>query len=112
MFQNFDDDNSTNDVAPRVKALRARLAKRKLDGLIVPREDEYQGEYVPAANERLKYISGFGGSAGTAIILARKAALFVDGRYILQAPKQTDTKLFSKLSILCKPRRRNGLLPQ
>ncbi|CAI8175148.1 MAG: Aminopeptidase YpdF [Alphaproteobacteria bacterium] len=100
MFQNFDDDHSTNDVAPRVKALRARLAKRKLDGLIVPREDEYQGEYVPAANERLKYISGFGGSAGTAIILARKAALFVDGRYILQAPKQTDTKLFSIVDIM------------
>ena len=64
------------------------------------REDEYQGEYVPAANERLKYISGFGGSAGTAIILARKAALFVDGRYILQAPKQTDTKLFAIVDIM------------
>ena len=64
MFQNFDDDSSINLVAPRVKALRARLTKLKLDGLIVPREDEYQGEYVPTANERLKYISGFGGSAG------------------------------------------------
>ena len=100
MFQNFDDDSSINLVATRVKALRARLIKLKLDGLIVPREDEYQGEYVPAANERLKYISGFGGSAGTAIILARKAALFVDGRYILQAPKQTDTKLYSIVDIL------------
>ena len=100
MFQNFDDDSSINLVAPRVKALRARLTKLKLDGLIVPREDEYQGEYVPAANERLKYISGFGGSAGTAIILARKAALFVDGRYILQAPKQTDTKLYSIVDIM------------
>ena len=94
MFQSFDDDSSHKDVAPRVKSLRARLAKMKLDGLIIPREDEFQGEYVPAANERLKWISGFGGSAGTAIVLARKAALFVDGRYILQAPKQTDTKLF------------------
>ena len=80
MFQSFDDDSSHKDVAPRVKALRARLAKMKLDGLIIPREDEFQGEYVPAANERLKWISGFGGSAGTAIVLARKAALFVDGR--------------------------------
>ena len=66
----------------------------------MPREDEYQGEYVPAANERLKYISGFGGSAGTAIILARKAALFVDGRYILQAPKQTDSKLYSIVDVM------------
>ena len=100
MFQSFDDDNSENAIAPRVKALRAHLAKLKLDGFIVPREDEFQGEYVPAANERLKWISGFGGSAGTAIILARKAALFVDGRYILQAPKQTDTKLFSIVDMM------------
>ena len=100
MFQSFADDSSTKQVAPRVKALRARLAKRKLDGLIVPREDEFQGEYVPAANERLKWISGFGGSAGTAIVLTRKAALFVDGRYILQAPKQTDTKLFTIVDIM------------
>ena len=64
MFQSFENDNSSKDVAPRVKALRARLAKMKLDGMIIPREDEFQGEYVPAANERLKWISGFGGSAG------------------------------------------------
>ena len=100
MFQSFENDNSSKDVAPRVKALRARLAKMKLDGMIIPREDEFQGEYVPAANERLKWISGFGGSAGTAIVLARKAALFVDGRYILQAPKQTDTKLFSIVDLM------------
>lgn len=103
MFQNFDDDSSNKEIAPRVKALRARLAKIKLDGMIVPREDEYQGEYVPAANERLKWISGFGGSAGTAIVLARKAALFVDGRYILQAPKQTDTKLFTIVDVMQNP---------
>ena len=100
MFQSFENDSSNKEVAPRVKALRARLAKMKLDGMIIPREDEFQGEYVPAANERLKWISGCGGSAGTAIVLARKAALFVDGRYILQAPKQTDTKLFSVVDMM------------
>ena len=86
MFQTFTDDSSSDQVAPIVADLRARMAKLKIDGFIIPREDEYQGEYVPAANERLKRVSGFGGSAGTAIVLARKAALFVDGRYILQAP--------------------------
>ena len=65
----------------------------------MPREDEHQGEYVPAANERLKYISGFGGRPARRL-LARKAALFVDGRRILQAPKQTDTKLYSIVDIM------------
>jgi Xaa-Pro aminopeptidase len=47
MFQSFENDSSNKEVAPRVKALRARLAKMKLDGMIIPREDEFQGEYVP-----------------------------------------------------------------
>ena len=97
MFQSFEDDDFGGGKKV-VKELRAGLAERKLDGFIVPREDEYQGEYVPAANERLKYLTGFGGSAGTAIVLARKAALFVDGRYILQAPQQVDTKIFTILN--------------
>ena len=100
MFQTFTDDSSSDQVAPIVADLRARMAKLKIDGFIIPREDEYQGEYVPPANERLKRVSGFGGSAGTAIILARKAALFVDGRYILQAPEQTDTKIFSIVDVM------------
>lgn len=97
MFQSFDDMDFGGGKQV-VKDLRAALATRKLDGFIVPREDEYQGEYVPACNERLQYLTGFGGSAGTAIVLARKAALFVDGRYILQAPQQIDTKLFDVLN--------------
>ncbi len=100
MYQSFTDDSSAQQVSKHVAALRARMVKMKIDGFIVPREDEYQGEYVPAANERLKRISGFGGSAGTAIIMARKAALFVDGRYILQAPEQTDTKIFTIVDIM------------
>ena len=97
MFQSFEDDDFGGGKEV-VKALRAELAARKLDGFIVPREDEYQGEYVPRCNERLQFLTGFGGSAGTAIVLTRKAVLFVDGRYILAAPQQVDTKLFRVLN--------------
>ena len=86
MFQSFVDEPTGKDQSQRIKALRKHMRELHLDGFIVPREDEFQGEYVPAAHYRLKLLTGFGGSAGTAIILARKAALFVDGRYILQAP--------------------------
>ena len=102
MFQSFADIDFGGH-ADTLKNLRARLAARKLDGFIVPREDEYQGEYVPAANERLKFLTGFGGSAGTAIVLARKAALFVDGRYILQAPQQVDTNAFDIVNMMQTP---------
>ena len=96
MFQDFTDDTTDKSVlAERVGHLRRLLKQQRLNGFLVPREDEFQGEYVPAANERLKFLTGFGGSAGMAIILANKAALFVDGRYELQAPQQTDTNLFS-----------------
>ena len=99
MFQSFVDSDFGGH-ADTLKNLRADLAARKLDGFIVPREDEYQGEYVPPCNERLQYLTGFGGSAGTAIVLASKAALFVDGRYILQAPQQVDTRRFSIENIM------------
>ena len=65
--------------------MRAELAARGLAGFIVPRADEHQNEYVPAAAERLLWLTGFAGSAGLAIVLAKAAALFVDGRYTLQA---------------------------
>ena len=99
MFQSFA-DRDFGGHADTLNNLRARLAMQKLDGFIIPREDEYQGEYVPPSNERLQYLTGFGGSAGTAIVLARKAALFVDGRYILQAPQQVNTRHFSIENIM------------
>ena len=102
MFQNFDDDDFGGN-PQTLKQLRAQLTARKLDGFIVPREDEFQGEYVPEANERLKYLTGFGGSAGTAIVLAKKAAVFVDGRYILQAPQQVDKRVFDILNLMQNP---------
>ncbi len=73
------------DAATRLAALRAALKRRDLDGFVVPRGDEHQGEYVPARAQRLGWLTGFTGSAGIAVALAERAALFVDGRYTLQA---------------------------
>ncbi len=70
------------------------MKKIGLDGFIVPHDDEYQNEYIPAYAERLMWISGFSGSAGAAIILVDKAVVFVDGRYTLQVRQQTDDKYF------------------
>ena len=80
--------------AERLALLRAELARRGLAGFIVPRGDEHQGEYVPPRAERLAWLTGFTGSAGAAIVLAEKAALFVDGRYTLQARAQVRGELY------------------
>jgi Xaa-Pro aminopeptidase len=77
-------------LATRLERLRAELAKQRLDGLIIGREDMFQGEEVPLGDERLGYISGFTGSAGFALITAYAAVLFSDGRYSLQMISQTD----------------------
>jgi Xaa-Pro aminopeptidase len=98
-FQSFDDTTDPAASAPRVARLRAELARHRLDGFIVPRADRYQNEYVPPSDERLAWISGFSGSAGLAIVLADRAALFVDGRYTLQAREQVDTALFEIVHI-------------
>ena len=93
-FQTFDDPPEPTASAPRVAALRTELARRGLTGFIVPRADRQQNEYVPASEERLRWLTGFSGSAGTAVVLMERAALFVDGRYTLQARDQVDTSLF------------------
>lgn len=84
----------------RIQALRAELSARGLNGYIVPRADEYLGEYVPPSAERLAWISGFTGSAGMAIILADQACVFSDGRYTLQLEKQTDGSLWERRHII------------
>ncbi len=71
--------------APPLERLRAELERRGLHGFVVPRADEHQGEYVPRHADRLAWVSGFTGSAGMAAVLRARAALFVDGRYTLQA---------------------------
>ena len=80
-------------------ALRQELARRTLDGFLIPRADMYQGEYVAACDERLAWISGFTGSAGLLAVLTDRAALFVDGRYELQAANQVDTSLIEVVAI-------------
>ena len=74
--------------------LRAELRRRGLTAFIVPRQDEFQGEYVAAYAERLKWLTGFAGSWGTAILALRKGAIFVDGRYTIQVRSQVDVNLF------------------
>ena len=71
------------------------MEKRGLAGFIVPRSDRHQNEYVPPSEERLAWLTGFTGSAGSAVVLADKAALFVDGRYTLQARDQVDATVFT-----------------
>ncbi len=80
--------------AERLTRLRAQLAEAGVDGVIVPQGDEFQGEFVAPYAERLAWLTGFTGSAGVAVVLQDKAALFVDGRYTLQVRDQTDESLY------------------
>ena len=93
-FQTFDDPPGPGATAPRLAALRAELKRRHLDGFLVPHADRHQSEYLPPSEQRLSWLTGFTGSAGAAVILADRAVLFTDGRYILQAREQTDPALF------------------
>ena len=93
-FQSFDQPSNRAASLARLAALRAELARTGLDGFILPRADRHQGEYVPACEERLAWLTAFTGSAGTAIVLAGRAILFVDGRYVLQAGQQVDAAAF------------------
>lgn len=88
LFQSFDDLADGSSGPERLAALREELAKRGLDGYVVPRADVHQNEYVPDCEERLAFLTGFTGSAGVCVVLPDQAALFVDGRYTLQAPAQ------------------------
>ena len=79
----------------RVHALRAQLSREGLTGFIIPHTDEFQNEYLPACAERLAWLTGFTGSAGTAVVLQDHAAVFVDGRYVLQVRDQVDLDVFT-----------------
>lgn len=102
-FQNFDVTTNPANGAPRVAKLRAKMAELGLDGFLVPRADEHQGEYVPPHAQRLAWLTGFTGSAGAALILKKNAYVFVDGRYELQVRAQTDPKVFSYESLVTNP---------
>src|SRR3984957_16610952 len=102
-FQTFDEPETGIALSARLSAFREELAKHNLSGFVVPRADQQQNEYVPPSEERLAWLTGFTGSAGLAIVLAREAAVFVDGRYTLQAGKQVDTKAWGVESLVDPP---------
>ncbi|MCZ6522588.1 MAG: aminopeptidase P family protein [Alphaproteobacteria bacterium] len=89
--------------AERLAKLRQELARRGLDGFVVPLSDEHQGEYIPPRAWRLAWLTGFTGSAGAAVVLADEAAIFVDGRYTLQAEAQVDSALFARRHLIDEP---------
>jgi Xaa-Pro aminopeptidase len=90
----------TADHNRRLTQLRKVLAREGLDGFIVPRADEHLGEYVPPNAERLAWLTGFTGSAGLAVVLQDKAAVFSDGRYTLQLERETDGTLWERRHII------------
>ncbi len=94
MRQTFDESTDPSFGPRHVPLIREAMARQGLDALVVPHEDEHQNEYLPEANDRLAWATGFTGSAGAAVIFKDKAAIFVDGRYSLQVRDQVDTNLF------------------
>jgi Xaa-Pro aminopeptidase len=94
-FQSFEERSERGASSARLAALRAELKRRGLDGFIVPRADRYQNEYVPPCAERLAWLTGFTGSAGAAIVFSDRAAIFVDGRYVVQVQEEVDTTVFA-----------------
>src|SRR6266566_1451333 len=86
-FQTFDDPQETSESTLRLAALRAELARRGLDGFVVPHADRFQNEYLPPSEERLAWVTGFTGSAGAAVILADGARLYVDESKLTDAAR-------------------------
>ncbi len=95
MIQDFSVKGGPQAGRAHLPLLRRELSQRNLDGFIVPHEDEYQNEYLPAATDRLAWLTGFTGSAGAAIIMAERAVMLTDGRYTLQVRDQVDPSLFA-----------------
>ena len=90
-------------VAQRLASLRRALAARGVDGMILPLTDEHRSEYIPASAMRLTWLTGFTGSAGIVAVLPERAAMFVDGRYTLQAEAQLDPALFERCHVIERP---------
>ena len=99
MFQTYEPAQRGGDSGERIARLQELMARARIDALLVPHGDEYANEYLPECSERLAFLTGFTGSAGTAVVAKESAALFVDGRYILQAPRQVDTKILEVLQV-------------
>ena len=90
---------SPDTTTERLAALRAELEERGLDGFVVPLTDEHMSEYVGAYAQRLQWLTGFEGSAGTAVVMRDRAAIFTDGRYTLQVRDQVDGRLYDYLDV-------------
>ncbi len=99
MFQNFDDIGGPAHSAERLRLLRQALEAVQLTGFLLPRSDEFQNEYVAPDAEQLLWLTGFSGSWGTAAVLRDAAALFIDGRYTLQAAAQVDGAAYEIINI-------------
>ncbi len=99
MFQTFEPVSDRSFAGKHLPRLRAEMKKQKLDGFVVPHDDEYQNEYIPAYAERLMWVSGFSGSAGAALILLDRAVIFTDGRYTLQVRQQADGAYFDYFDV-------------
>ena len=105
MFQSFEVTASADTGRERVDALRAQFDTLGIDGILVPRSDRFQGEYVPASDARLAWLTGFTGSAGIALILRDSAHVFVDGRYTTQVRQQVDLDVFTPEDLVKNPPR-------
>ncbi|MGF7161371.1 Xaa-Pro aminopeptidase [Rhodoligotrophos appendicifer] len=103
MYQSFVDVSDHSKSGERIAALRRELAIHGLHGFIVPRSDEHQGEYVADYAERLRWLTGFSGSAGMAIILVDQAVIFVDGRYTIQVREQVDLSVVEPKHLIDEP---------
>jgi Xaa-Pro aminopeptidase len=99
MFQTFEQRADPSKGSERLARLRARLAELGCDGFILPRTDAHQSEQLAPHDERLAWLTGFTGSAGTAVILADRAVIFTDGRYTVQIAGEVDTALFEIVNI-------------
>jgi Xaa-Pro aminopeptidase len=102
-FQTFEEPEGGVALTARLAAFREELLQRKLTGVVIPRADQQQNEYVPPSDERLAWLTGFTGSAGMAVVLLQEAAVFIDGRYTVQVAKQVDTNVWSIHSLVEPP---------
>lgn len=98
MLQSFDDCSEGGRGPERMAALRARLSELDLQGWLVPRADAHQSEFLAPCDERLAWLTGFTGSAGFCVVLKDRAALFVDGRYTIQAPQQVAAEVIEVIA--------------
>ena len=100
MRQTYDETTDPSFGAKHLPRVRAKMAEQGLDGLLVPHEDEHQNEYLPAANDRLAWVTGFTGSAGAGVVMKDRAAVFADGRYTVQVRAQVDAGQFEILDLV------------